>query len=115
MVGEPYYMSLKCVKEQEEYNEILRSIISLAHNQVAIIGGGGSSCWTLGQLELGVIPEMEELQHYVLNGKILLKYGEHQRLLESSYLLTDSLNILNRTPIGIQISKLQDKINSQKQ
>lgn len=114
MVGTSYRMSIANVKDLEEYKEILDSIIGLAHYEVAIISNGGKSCWNVDQLEKGVIPEMVELQQHVLRGELFLKYGKQQRLLESTYMMTDSLNMLINTPLGIQISILQRKIDSQK-
>jgi hypothetical protein len=107
-------MSIANVKDLEEYKEMFDNIIGLAQHEVTIISNGGSSCWNVDQLEKGVIPEMVELQQYILGGELFLKYGKQQRLLESTYMLTDSLNILNRTPLGLQISKLQRKIDFQK-
>ena len=36
-----------------------------------------------------------------------------QRLFESMYLITDSLEMINSTPLGLQIDKLQTKIFKQ--
>lgn len=114
MVDSSYRIPIVNVKEWEEYKEILDSIIALAHHEVAIIRNGGISCWNGDQLERIVITEMVELRQYLLRGELFLKYGKQQRLLESTYLLTDSLYMLSNTPLGLQISNLQEKINSQK-
>ena len=114
MVDISYRMSIADVKDLEEYKEILDDIIGLAHHEVTLMSNGGKSCWNADQLKKGVIPEMVELQQYVLRGELFLKYGTQQRLLESTYMLTDSLNMLNNTPLGIKISALQRKIDSQK-
>lgn len=106
-------MSIANIEDLEEYKEILDSIIALAHQEVSIIKNGGKSGWSLGQLEKIVLPEMVELQQYVLRGKLFLKYGKEQRLLESTYILTDSINAISITPLGGQICKLQVKIGSQ--
>ena len=41
-------------------------------------------------------------------GKIYFKYGKKQRLLESSYLITDSLNDLSHTALGECVLRLQN-------
>ena len=107
-------MLIVTVKDREEYKQILDDIIGFAHHEVTIIRNGGISCWNVDQLERVVIPEMIELRQYLLRGELFLKYGKQQRLLESTYLLTDSLNMLSNTPLGLQIRKLQEKINAQK-
>ena len=107
-------ISIVDVNDFEEYKEILENIISLAKREVASISYGGISEWRLVQLESVVLPEMDELLQYVLNGHLFLKYGKHQRLLESTYILTDSLDAIAKTPLGLQITRLQCKINSQK-
>ena len=113
MVDSLYRISITNEIDWEEYKEILDSIIGLANHEVNIIRKGGSSYWNANQLERVVIPEMIELLRYMLRGDLFLKYGKQQRLLESTYLLTDSVNMLSRTLIGIQIRRLQEKINSQ--
>ena len=114
MVGISYCISIANVKDFEEYKEILENIITLANREVTIISKGGISDWYLVQLESIVLPEMGELLQYILKGYLFLKHGRQQRLLESTYILTDSLNAIAKTPLGIEITRLQVKINSQK-
>lgn len=66
-----------------------------------------SSQWGLDQIQKVIIPEISELLSYANNGKIYFKYGKKQRLLESSYLITDSLNDLSHTALGKSILELQ--------
>lgn len=106
-------ISVASVKDLEEYQEIIDGIIGCAHHEVTTIKNGGISCWNVAQLEQIVIPEMSVLLQYLSRGELFLKYGKQQRLLESTYLLTDSLNLLSNTPLGLQIRNLQEKINSQ--
>lgn len=114
MVDCSYRILIEDAKDWEEYKEILDNIIGFAHHEVTTIRNGGISCWNADQLERVVIPEMIELLQYLLRGELFLKYGKRQRLLESTYLLTDSLNMLSNTPLGVQIRTLQKKINSHK-
>ena len=99
----------------EEYKMLLESILTLAQHEVAILGNGGSSRWNMNQLNHVVIPEMKELIQHMGQGELFLKYGNvrSQRLLESVYLITDSLEMLGSTPLGFQIEKLQTKIYNQ--
>jgi len=115
VVDTSYRMSIANVNDRKEYQEILDDIIGLAHYEVNIISNGGTSCWNVDLLEKCVIPEMVELQKHVLRGELYLKFGKQQRLLESAYILTDSLNTLTNTPLGIQISILQQKMYTQKE
>jgi len=115
VVDTSYCMSIAKVSDWEEYKELLDNIIGLADYELNIIRNGGRSFWNVNLLEKCVIPEMVELQQHVLRGELFLKYGKQQRLLESAYMLTDSLNLLTNTPLGIQISMLQKKIRSQKE
>ena len=113
MVDALYCISITNEIDRKEYREILESIIGLANHEITIIRKGGSSYWNANQLEQVVIPETTELLRYILRGELFLKYGKKQRLLESTYLLTDSVNLLSKTLIGVQIGHLQAKINSQ--
>lgn len=111
-MGKSYCRPIDKVKDLKEYREMLANIINLAERETKIIKEGGKSAWNVGQLERIVIPEMTEIQRYLLGGKLFLKYGKQQRLLESAYMLTDSIESLSHTPLGAQICKLQDKIDS---
>jgi len=96
----------------EEYRILVESIIALAQHEVTMISNGGSSSWSVNQLNHIVIPETDELIQHLMQGELFLKYGKRQRLLESMYLITDSHEMLSSTPLGIQIRKLQNKIYS---
>lgn len=70
-----------------------------------------NSIWDKEQLISIVKPEMEELYNYFVNGKLFFKYGKKQRMLESTYIITDSIKNLNNTSLGKEIIKLQEKYN----
>lgn len=112
-MGSVCCMPIANEKDREEYKKLLDSIIALAQHEVALISNGGISCWDADQLAHIVIPEMRQLLQHLLKGELFLKYGKQQRFLESSYLMTDSLNMLSHTPLGVQIRNLQEMINSQ--
>ncbi len=66
------------------------------------------SIWDKNQLVSIVRPEIEELLYYFEKGKIFFKYGTKQRMLESTYIITDSLENLSNTRLGKEIIKLQE-------
>lgn len=92
--------------------DIIQEIIECATEEIQKIDAGKSSKWSIVQLESIVIPEMSELLEFANGGEVLLKYGRKQRLLESTYTMTDSIQNLDNTQLGIKISKLQKVYNS---
>ena len=96
----------------EIYIRKLKDVIELVAYECDSIDAGNSSRWNKDQLKNVVYPEIHELLTYALKGKVLFKYGKQQRLLESSYLLTDSLEKLNNTALGEKIIELQKLYNS---
>ena len=55
---------------------------------------------------------MNELKLHADRGDVYYKYGKKQRMLESTYLITDSLNALDSTSLGRKIILLQDMYNA---
>ena len=86
---------------------LLVDILDCAEKEKNTILDGKVSQWNLIQIQKVIIPEISELLSYANNGEIYFKYGKKQRLLESSYLMTDSLNDLSHTALGKSILKLQ--------
>ncbi len=70
-----------------------------------------NSPWTKTQLIEVVRPEMEELYEHFSVGDRYFKYGSKQRMLNSTYLMTESMGKLNKTKLGLEISKLQEIYN----
>ena len=70
-----------------------------------------NSIWNKEQLISVVKPEMEELYTHFKNGRVFFKYGKKQRMLESTYIMTDSIRNLSSTSLGKEIIKLQEKYN----
>ncbi len=93
--------------KQKIFIGILKEVISCAEIEIKNINDGKESIWTIGQIENVVLPEMRELLSYALKGIVFYKYGEKQRLLESAYIMTDTLEHLDNTALGKQIDKLQ--------
>jgi hypothetical protein len=70
-----------------------------------------NSIWNKEQLISIIKPEFEELYTHFKNGRVFFKYGKKQRMLESTYIMTDSIKNLNNTSLGKEIIKLQEKYN----
>lgn len=99
------------ILENQRINSFIKALITvlgIAEQEKNSITEGRGSIWTLEQLQGVIIPEFSELLSYAKNGKIYFKYGKKQRLLESSYLITDSLNDLSHTALGECILRLQN-------
>lgn len=71
-----------------------------------------NSVWDKQQLIFVVKPEIEELYSHFANGRVFFKYGKKQRMLESTYIITDSIRNLNNTNLGKEIIKLQEMYDS---
>ena len=86
----------------------LQDIVELVTLECDLIDAGRASKWDRDQLDGIVLPEINELLAYARKGKVFFKYGKRQRLLESSYVMTDSLENLYNTILGKKIVELQD-------
>ena len=64
------------------------------------------SLW--GNLFEVVESEMNELLEYALKCEVYFKYGKKQRMLESTYFITDTMEPLDFTPLGKKIFAVQD-------
>lgn len=87
--------------------EQLKKVLSLVEEEMK----SESSIWNKEQLIFVVKPEMEELYTNFKNGRVFFKYGKKQRMLESTYIMTDSMRNLCNTSLGKEIIKLQEKYN----
>lgn len=87
---------------------LLIDTLDCAEKEKNAILDGKDSLWSLEQIQKVIVPEISELLSYANKGKIYFKYGKKQRLLESSYLITDSLNDLPHTALGKCVLKLQN-------
>lgn len=87
---------------------LLIDTLDCAEKEKNAILDGKDSLWSLEQIQKVIVPEISELLSYANKGKIYFKYGKKQRLLESSYLITDSLNDLSHTALGKCVLKLQN-------
>ena len=93
---------------------LLVDILECAEKEKNAILDGKLSMWNLEQIQKVIIPEISELLSYANKGKIYFKYGKKHRLLESSYLITDSLNDLSHTALGECVLRLQNLYNTLK-
>ncbi len=88
----------------EERNEIINNIVSIL-NEAEL--EKDDSFWSVEQIEL-VKKEFAELKKWAERGKILLKYGKKHFMLESTYMITDSIKPLTNTKLGIKILLFQE-------
>ena len=87
--------------------EQLKKVLKIIENEIQC----ENSIWDKQQLVYIIKPEMEELYSYFANGRIFFKYGRNQRMLESTYIITDSMKNLKDTNVGKEIIKLQEIYN----
>jgi hypothetical protein len=99
------------MKSIRPFLNLLNSILDEAVNEEARAQNGNSR-WGERELKNIVIPEMNELKLHADRGDVYYKYGKKQRMLESTYLITDSLNALDSTSLGRKIILLQDMYNA---
>lgn len=100
------------MEKLDQFIKVLKETAECIVNEQSKIKAGQISKWTIDQLDGIVSPEINGLLSYALKGKVFFKYGKEQRLLESSYLMSDSLENLGDTSLGKKIIKLQDIYDS---
>ena len=91
---------------------MLIDILDCAEKENKAILENKVSQWDPEYIQKIVIPEISELLSFANRGIIYFKYGKKQRLLESTHLITDSLNDLYNTRLGKGIINLQNYYNS---
>ena len=96
------------MKNSDLFIGLLVDTLECAEKEKNAILDGKESLWDLEQIQKVIVPEIIELLSYANKGKIYFKYGKKQRLLESSYLITDSLNDLSHTALGECVLRLQN-------
>ena len=95
----------------DSYINLLVDILNCAEKEKSAILNGEITQWSLEEIESIIIPEISELLLYAKNGKVYFKYGKKQRLLASTYLMTDSKDLFH-TILGAKISNLQELYNT---
>lgn len=91
----------------EEFQKILSSVLKHAEIEKACIIEGKDSLWSISLIQNVVIPEISELLDHAKKGEVYFKHGKKQRLLESTYYMTDEVRNLYNTSLGRQIALLQ--------
>lgn len=87
--------------------EQLKKILTIIEDEIK----SEDSIWEKQQLVSIIKPEIEELYNHFNNEKVFFKYGKNQRMLESTYIITDSMKNLKNTNLGKEIIKLQEMYN----
>lgn len=99
------------MKELDAFTNLLISVIECAEKEKEKICNHVDSEWNYDQIEKVVMPEMNELLSYANQGKLFFKYGKKQQLLESTYIITDSIKNLANTILGEKVIELQEVYN----
>lgn len=84
--------------------EQLKKILIILENEIV----AKNSFWDKEVLLKVIKPEMKELYRHFISGEKFFKYGKTQRMLESTYIITDSIKNLGSTNLGKEILKLQN-------
>lgn len=94
-------------KKRTIFLEVLEDTIKCAEEQKekAI---HGETVWDSSLLERVVLPELKNLLLHFKNGEKYFNYGKRQRMLESTYFVTDRLENLWETELGSKLSRLQE-------
>lgn len=100
------------MKKFNIYINKLIDAVECAEQEKEKIYKGCGSPWSYEQISSVVLPELSELLSYAKKGKVYFKYGNKQRMLQSTYIITDSIQDLNVTVLGEKLKELQMVYNS---
>lgn len=95
------------MKNLNIFIEKLIEAVEYAEQEKERICNGCDSLWCYEQISNVVLPELRELFSYAQNGEVYFKYGKKQRMLQSVYIITDSIQNLNNTDLGKKLKELQ--------
>ena len=98
-------------RSMQKFINQMERVLYESKSEVSKIRQGIPSVWNLLRLEGVIIPEIDELLFHAKNGNIYFKYGKKQRMLMSTYLLTDSIEGLSSSQLGVEILELQEIYN----
>lgn len=87
--------------------EQLKKILNIIEIEI----NNKNSVWNKKLLIRVIKPEIQELYNYLKKGKIFFKFGKSQRMLESTYIITDSIEKLGNTVLGKELLKFQEMYN----
>jgi hypothetical protein len=104
-------MIKKRSKHIQEYVNQIERVLYETKSEISKCRQNLQTIWDLVSLQEVIIPEIEELFFYAKKGEIYYKYGENQRMLLSTHLLTDSMAGLSRSQLGVEILALQEIYN----
>lgn len=92
--------------KKDKVKTLLSEIILLVEHENHRVSSNRKSEWTKDELDV-VESEIRLLLNYINIGKVHFRFGSKQKMLESTYLITDSLKPLSRTTLGKKILLLQ--------
>lgn len=99
------------MKKLDTFIGLLNCVIKCAEQEKSRICKNEESSWNYDQIQGVVLPEMNELLLHANQGNLYFKYGKKQRLLESTYIITDSMKDLTNTELGKKVMELQKMYN----
>lgn len=100
------------MKKLDSFIGLLNCAIECAEQEKSKICNNQETPWFYKQMQGVVLPEMKELLLHANQGNLYFKHGKKQRLLESTYIITDSMEDLINTELGKQVIELQKMYNS---
>lgn len=100
------------IKKIHSFTKLIEEVITLTEEECRRKQEGEISKWDYKLLQNVVDLEMKELLLHAKNEKVYFKYGKQQRILESTYVITDSTEQLKETTLGRKILELQQMYNS---
>jgi hypothetical protein len=95
------------MKNFERYKTLLYEILCETDKEKK----RNESMWSNSILDTVVIPEITELLKYAMKGEVYFKYTKKQRMLQSTYYISDTFEAIGKTSLGLMIAKLQSLYN----
>ena len=100
------------MQDMSYFIELLEKIDGCIKHELGLIETGIETEWNSVCLKNIILPEITFLLENARKGKSIYKYGKEQRMLESTYVMTDSCKNLFATALGSKLVELQNLYDS---
>jgi hypothetical protein len=97
---------VKNKEKKEKFYFLTEEILSEASEEKE----NGDSLWNTDQIDV-VCSEFSLLKSHILEGYLYFQFGKKCRMLQSTYILTDSFPNLNGTKLGRKIAEFQEEFS----
>jgi len=97
---------VKNIEKKERFLILTEEILTEASKEKE----NGDSLWNTDQIDV-VSAEFSLLKSHILEGYLYFQFGKKCRMLQSTYILTDSVQNLNGTKLGNKIAEFQEDYN----